>query len=292
MALSLLNKWVDTSKKTYIIKSKNDMLSRKVFNNDFDYEKEMELCKVFILISIANNNWQRWRTKTSNSDHYSTEDDQLRSKLKSLEETNLKLKTDKQILERQLLLTSTENTTLRGRNDKLSHDLKQSLAVQDTFLNFFDLTGNQHRNQYAPNNLSRSKSGDKIKIFNDYDDTSIKSPPQYQSHHKSDDIEIQYKNEAKLDIVPAFAKCLLADPNWEPRVKSNKVKTSEDASDDTNRSSVCESQQPPKQLTSFGMYKNNAVKKSVVSNYKPFKIGKILILMLLFMSSFLIIPPY
>jgi hypothetical protein len=136
----------------------------------------------------------------------------LRAKLKSLEQTNLKLKTDKQILERQLLLTSTENTTLRGKNDKLCHDLKQSLAVQDTFLNFFDLTGNQHRNQYAPNNL-QSKSVDKIKIFNDYDDTSIKSPPQYQSHHKSDDTDFQFKNEAKLDIVPAFAKCLLADPD-------------------------------------------------------------------------------
>jgi hypothetical protein len=128
--------------------------------------------------------------------------------LKSLEESNLKLKTDKQILERQLLLTSTENTILRGRNDKLSHELRQSLAAQDTFLNFFDLTANQH----STKNLPRSKSGEKIKIFNDYDDTNIKSPPQYQSHHKSDDIEIQYKNEAKLDIVPAFAKCLLADP--------------------------------------------------------------------------------
>lgn len=145
MALSLLNKWVDASKKTYIIKSKNDMLSRKVLNNDFDYEKETELCKVYILISIANNNWQRWRTKTSNSDHYSTEDDRLKGKLKSLEESNLKLKTDKQILEKQLLFANTENATLRDKNDKLSHELKQSLAVQDTFLNFFNLPGNQQR---------------------------------------------------------------------------------------------------------------------------------------------------
>jgi hypothetical protein len=69
--------------------------------------------------------------------------------LKSLEEANLKLKTDKLILERQLLITSTENTTLRGKNDKISHELKQSLAVQDTFLNFFNLSGNEHRNQYS-----------------------------------------------------------------------------------------------------------------------------------------------
>jgi hypothetical protein len=69
----------------------------------------------------------------------------LKGKLKSLEESNLKLKTDKQILEKQLLFANTENATLRDKNDKLSHELKQSLAVQDTFLNFFNLPGNQQR---------------------------------------------------------------------------------------------------------------------------------------------------
>lgn len=202
--------------------------------------------------------------------------------MKSLEEANLKLKTDKQVLERQLLMNNKELISLRSKNEILNFELKQSLSVQQTFLTFFKGECPNSRKSpledvRTPKKLPSSKSAEKIKIFEDYDDNSIKSPLQYQSHHRSDDPEFYFKNEAKIDIIPAFARCLLADPDWKPRLKNwdTRFEGALDDKSSASRPSISDFQQHPKQPTSFSLYKNNAVRnKSSVSNYKPFSKGK------------------
>lgn len=234
------------------------------------------------LFFLAYNNCQRWRTKTSTSECYNTEDDQLRAKLKSLEEANLKLKTDKQILERQLLINNKEVISLRSKNELLSNELKQSLSIQHTFLTFFKADCPKYlktpfQDVNTPIKLPKSKSGEKIKIFEDYDEKSIKSPLQYQSHHRSDDPDFNFRNEDKIDIIPAFARCLLADPDWKPRFRSGVTRLEQESNEKliVSRPSVCDFQKQPKQPTSFSLYKNSAVRnKSSVSNYKPHSKGK------------------
>ena len=166
---------------------------------------------------------------------------------------------------------------------KINRLVDSSQSIQDTFLTFFKgdcpkQTKSLAEDTKTPRKLQRSKSGDKIKIFEDYDDNNIQSPVQYQSHHRSDDPEFHFQSEAKLDIVPAFAKCLLADVDCEPRNKNPKRFEKDSGELTASRPSVHELQKSSKPITSFSMYKNNAVKnKSNVSNYKPHYKGKNLI---------------
>lgn len=148
--------------------------------------------------------------------------------------------------------------------------MKQANAIAETYQAYF-----KERNisewwviQSIKDKKSESflnKTSGNIKIWNEfYNASNTISPLGYKSHHKSNDFLLKdLKKYMQDEPLPAFAKWLAVDIDKEPNPRCSKDFTQTTAT----------------KLTSFSMYKNNAVRKkqdvTVFNNWGPEKQGKL-----------------
>lgn len=151
---------------------------------------------------MSSNCCPRCITKPSGSEYSASEEDGLRSKIKTLEDS-IKDLTDSQIrLSEKYYSLSETHATVNLENLQLRSSLKECQATNDALLKYLNSLGDftsKYKNQFNKENRKIDDKKSKISLDkSSFVKRSFGDSSDYQSNHPS--------KESDVDVIPTFAR--------------------------------------------------------------------------------------